>query len=228
MNQLHHTLTPHTRPQARPAIAATHTFSPHLHMAANASTSAAEYAQRRFGLRGRTALVTGATRGIGKAVVEELSRLGAQVGTLKRMHMHTWAMALRVAPASSSPPNLQHPRSSSSSARLPPGCDVRAMGQATSPTPSCRSHLDVPTGPQVYMCARSAEDLQERLSEWAAQGLAVQVRWAARLIACMHGRAHGGLRACAAATHHAVQHVTCVDGGGGPRSAEKPPTCFHV
>ncbi|GFR48825.1 hypothetical protein Agub_g10778 [Astrephomene gubernaculifera] len=65
---------------------------------------AASRAFSRFGLSGRTALVTGATRGIGKAIVEELAGLGAD----------------------------------------------------------------------VYVCARSAEDLEARLAEWRTAGLAVR------------------------------------------------------
>lgn len=36
---------------------------------------------RRFGLQGQKALVTGGTKGIGKAIVEELASLGAEVLT---------------------------------------------------------------------------------------------------------------------------------------------------
>ncbi|GLC40630.1 hypothetical protein PLESTB_000038400 [Pleodorina starrii] len=68
------------------------------------TSSHAEHALARFGLTGRTALVTGATRGIGRAIVDELGKLGTK----------------------------------------------------------------------VYVCARSAEDLEARLAEWRAAGIDVR------------------------------------------------------
>lgn len=43
------------------------------------SSSAASHALSRFGLVNKTCLVTGGTKGIGEAVIEELCGLGAQV-----------------------------------------------------------------------------------------------------------------------------------------------------
>ncbi len=44
-----------------------------------ASTSSAEYAMQRFGMSNMTCLVTGGTKGLGAAVVEEMAALGAKV-----------------------------------------------------------------------------------------------------------------------------------------------------
>ncbi|EFJ49574.1 hypothetical protein VOLCADRAFT_85348 [Volvox carteri f. nagariensis] len=74
------------------------------HYASPTSGSYSQHALERFGLTGRSALVTGATRGIGRAIVDEFGRLGAK----------------------------------------------------------------------IYVCARSAEDLEVRLKEWRAGGIDVR------------------------------------------------------
>lgn len=56
-------------------------------------SSAAEHALKRFGLLNKKCLVTGGTKGIGAAIVEELCGLGAQVVTHEgpRLPAHgTW------------------------------------------------------------------------------------------------------------------------------------------
>eukprot|EP00195_Chlamydomonas_chlamydogama_P016929 CAMPEP_0202891856 /NCGR_PEP_ID=MMETSP1392-20130828/1800_1 /ASSEMBLY_ACC=CAM_ASM_000868 /TAXON_ID=225041 /ORGANISM="Chlamydomonas chlamydogama, Strain SAG 11-48b" /LENGTH=271 /DNA_ID=CAMNT_0049575719 /DNA_START=34 /DNA_END=849 /DNA_ORIENTATION=+ len=49
-----------------------------------ASSSLSQYAAARFGLAGRKCLVTGGTKGIGAAVIEEFCSLGAEVYTCSR------------------------------------------------------------------------------------------------------------------------------------------------
>lgn len=58
-----------------------------IHRVTMAQPGHAEYALSRYGLQGKRCLITGATKGIGKAVVEEFCALGAEVTRAKK---HPW------------------------------------------------------------------------------------------------------------------------------------------
>jgi NADP-dependent 3-hydroxy acid dehydrogenase YdfG len=54
-------------------------------MLASEAAHKPERLKQRYGLQGQVALVTGGTKGIGHAVVDELCALGAQVNKFTRM-----------------------------------------------------------------------------------------------------------------------------------------------
>lgn len=95
-------------------------------------------------LPGRTCLVTGGTKGIGRAVVEELAGLGARQAASDEMAacLCPWG-APRVLPK-----RRRH-----------------AFGDLYQPSTLCR---------RVYTCARSVADLEELLGHCKAQGWDVQ------------------------------------------------------
>ena len=123
----------------------------------------ADHLRNRFGLAQKKCLVTGGTKGIGKACVEELAQLGASVSRSGRK----LCAACRSLAASWLYTGLRSVLLSDQhgGSALLPHAHFHTCGRAS---------LNTLAHAQVYTCGRGQADLDTALKEWQAKGWDVQ------------------------------------------------------